>query len=137
MAKSNKLRKILASIISAEPLYVTGTGTKVLVTHIDYNKSGFDEDRLGGSSKGSEVLARIKFLDIPDKKTIMKCEQFSVDIRESPQVAHNTVSNTGAPGAVITQPGGYRVDVNSIINIDNLSTTPYETKAAKILYKKS
>ena len=138
MAKPNKLRKILASIICAEPLYVIGTGTKVLVTHIDYNKNGFDEDRLGGSSKGNEVIARIKFLDVPDKKTIMKCEQFSVDVREVPQVSHNNgPGGGGGSGAVISQPAGYRIDVNSLINIDNLSTTPYETRAAKILYKKS
>lgn len=124
------------AILKAEPLFVIGTGTKVLVTNIEYYQ-GQDDDRLTKKNR-EDVLARIKFVDIPDKKTIMKCEQFTVNVRETPQVSHNTISTNSSPGqVVVTQPSGYRVDVDSVISIDNLSTTPYETKAAKILYKKS
>ena len=120
MAKSsNNLRRVLGNILLAEPLYVTGTGTKVLVTSIDYTKGQ------------KEVLARVKFLDIPDKKTIMKCEQFQVDVREP---RNGPSVNLGGQPTQSTQ--NYEIRVDSAINLDNLSTTPYETRAAKILYKK-
>jgi hypothetical protein len=118
------------NILKAEPLYITGTGTKVLVTNIEYYQ-GQDDGRLSKSNR-EDVIASIKFIDPPDKKTIMKCEQFNVNVRETPQV-----NSVGPQGTQQLQPAGYRVDVNSMIKIENLSTTPYETKAAKILYKKS
>lgn len=118
MARDNKLRKVLNSILAAEPLFISGTGTKVIVTDIDYNKGQ------------REVIARIKLIDPPDKKTILKCEQFNIDVRETNSPANSLGQ---APVPYIPQ---YRVDINCLINIELLSLTPYETKAAKILYKK-
>lgn len=120
LARSNRLRKILGAVLSAETLYVTSTGTKVLVTDIDYHKGQ------------REVLARVKFIDAPDKKTILKCEQFNVDVRE--------VNSPPTPLGQLPPPSHipvYRVDITAVVNIENLSTLPYETKAAKILYKKT
>lgn len=130
MAKNNKVRNVIDNILKAEPLYIIGTGTKVLVTNIEYYQ-GQDDGRLSKNNK-EDVLASIKFIDPPDKKTIMKCEQFNVNVRETPQV-----NSVGSQGVQQLQPAGHRVDVNSVVKIENLSTTPYETKAAKILYKKS
>ena len=126
MAKNNKVRNIMDNILKAEPLYIMGTGTKVMVTNIEYYQ-GQDDGRLSKHNK-EDVLASIKFIDPPDKKTIMKCEQFTVNVREQ-----NGPSVVNGPPPITT----HRVDINSVIKIENLSTTPYETKAAKILYKKS
>lgn len=119
MAKPNRLRAILNSILAAEPVYISGTGTKVLVTDIDYHRGQ------------KEVYARIKFVDTPDKKTIMKCSEFNVSVREN----NRPPAPLGqAPAPYIPT---YSVNINSVIKIEGLSITPYETKAAKILYKKT
>lgn len=118
MARENRLRKILNNVLTAEPLFIMGTGTKVLVTDMDYREGQ------------REVYARIKFIDTPDKKTILKCHEFAVDVRE----------NNRPPTALGQAPAPYiptySISINCLINIEKLSTTPYETKAAKILYKK-
>ena len=119
LARGNRLRRILGAILAAEHVYIVSTGTKVLVTDIDYHKGQ------------REVLARIRFIDAPDKKTILKCEQFNVDVREVN--APPTPLGMAPPATHVPV---YRTDINAVVNIENLSLIPYETSAAKILYKK-
>lgn len=112
--KTSSFSAILDKVLKAEPVYIKGTGIRVLITDIDFHKGQ------------KSVSGRVKFLDTPTKKALMKCEQCNIDVREDGRPL-------GAPSPV---PPTYNVAVNSVIDLDNLSVTPYETKAAKILYKK-
>ena len=112
--KTSNFTQILDKVLKAEPVYVKGTGIRVMITDIDFHKGQ------------RSVHGRVKFLGTPTKKALMKCEQCNIDIRED-----------GRPlGAPAPTPPTYNISVQSVIDLDNLSVTPYETKAAKILYKK-
>ena len=113
---SNAFQKVLEQILKVEPVYVKDTGIKVLVTDIDFHEGQ------------TNITGRIKFLDIPTKKVLLKCHQVNIDVREN-----TPIRSLGSPPS--PQPPTYDVAVNAIIFIDRLSVTPYETKAAKILYK--
>lgn len=120
LARSSNFTKLLDSVLKAEAVYVKGTGIRVLVTDIDYNKGQ------------RSVHGRVKFLDVPTKKAVQMCEQVNIDVRENSRPV-NTLGGGNQPTAQIPN---FDITVNSIIDLDNLSTTPFETKAAKILYKK-
>lgn len=119
LARNNSFTSVLDNVLRAEPVYVKGTGIRVLVTDIDYNRGQ------------KTVHGRIKFLDTPTKKTLLKCEQCSIDVRE----VNRPAGPLGSVPAIPYTPT-YETIINSVIDLDNLSVTPYETKAAKILYKK-
>ena len=116
MPKKSEFTRVMENILKAEPVYIKESGIKVVVTDIDHHKGA------------KAIFCKIDFIDVPSKKVLLKCENFSIDVRD---VSLPVSLNSPAPAKQ------YKISSNAVINMDHLSTTPYETKAARILYKKS
>lgn len=102
--------KIIESIIKCQPLYIKDTGVKVKVTYY-----GSDLREFGTRSRNALQYCNIDFLTSPTTKALKML--VSVHVREANK------SDT--------------MDCIGTILLDNLSLTPYDTKAAKLLFKKS
>lgn len=120
MAKrSSNFTRVLDKVLKAEYVYVKNTGIRVLVTDIDFHKGQ------------RTITGHVKFIDTPNKKTLLMCEQCNIDVREN----NKAPSVLGAP-TPSANPSTFDTLVNAVMDLDNLSIFPYETRAAKILYKK-
>ena len=109
--------RIIEAMFRNEPLYIRDTGVAVTV---EYFGTG---TRLGSSNtpwtKRKKVdefsLAKIEFQSAPTIKALKLCNRF--------HIKRNSHSKT--------------MELEAEIDIKNLSITPYETNAAKVLYEQT
>lgn len=113
MAKmtTSEFKALLEKVLSGEPVYINGTGTKVRVTRYSKDKS-YRSNRKDSCT--------IDFMETPNKKAIDKCSYYSVELHE------RTNSQT--------QQVVYQVDVSANIDFKELRAVPYKTKAADVLF---
>lgn len=105
-------------VIKGEPVYIKDTGISVLVTDMNVHRG----------NKSMQV--QIRFEEVPTRKAIAKCHHFHVRVHKnnrSPSVLGGPVNQTVSPPDV-------NIDAN--IEFKHLSDIPYESKAAKTLYKR-
>lgn len=112
--------RVLDLVLKGESVYIKNTGISVFVYNFDWHK---------GSSRSSQFLVQIQFDDAPSKAAIELCDH--VRIRSDRRQLKNTLGNNPPVPS-----GPVHVDVEAHISIDQLSDLPYETKAARTLYKK-
>ena len=107
--------KIIEAMYKNEPLYIKGTGVKVSVDYFGTDSA----DRLGFTSRRKNLdeysKCHIQFESAPNMKALKMCNVF--------HIKKNSHSKT--------------MELDAHINISNLSLTPYETKAAKVLYEQA
>lgn len=109
-------------VIKGEPVYVKDTGIRVIVLDFNWTRHR--------SHKG--MLVQIHFEDIPSRNAILKCDTFHVR-------GHRARPCNGLGGQIVqpSNPTPASVDMEAHIKFDDLSDIPYESKAAKTLYKKT
>lgn len=113
--------RIIEAIFRNEPLYIRDTGVAVAVEYFG------SDTRLGSSNtpwtKSKKVskkvdefsLVKIEFQSVPTIKALKLCNRF--------HIKRNSHSKT--------------MELEAEIDIKNLSITPYETNAAKVLYEQA
>lgn len=108
--------KIIEAIYKNEPLYIKSTGVKVFVDYFGTDSRNTLDRYNSSRKKQLDEYSRchIVFESAPNMKALKSCLTF--------HIKRNSHSKT--------------IEVNAEIGISNLSLTPYETKAAKVLYEK-
>lgn len=110
--------RIIEAMFKNEPLYIRDTGVAVAVEYFG------TDTRLGGNSntqwtKKKNIdefsLVKIEFQSAPTLKALKMCNRF--------HIKRNSHSKT--------------MELDAEIDIKNLSITPYETNAAKVLYEQT
>ena len=104
--------KIIEAMYKNKPLYIRGTGVKVF---IDYFGSDTRTNTGWNRTKNLDEYSKcmIEFATPPNMKALKLCRAF--------HIKRNSHSKT--------------MELNGEIDIKNLSLTPYETRAAKVLYE--
>lgn len=121
MARSNRFTRVLDLVLKGETVYIKNTGISVFVYNFDWHK---------GTSRSQQFLVQIQFETAPSKEAIELCDH--VRVRCDRHQLKNTLGNNSSS----IPAGPVHVDVEAHISIDQLSDLPYETKAARTLYKK-
>jgi hypothetical protein len=108
--------KIVEAICKDTPLFVKGTGVRVKV---DYFGTDLDEFRVSLGRKQSKakdvrLFCNVEFVGSPTPKALKLFQRY--------HIKRNSVSD--------------KMELDGVIDIENLSTTPYDSKAAKVLYEK-
>lgn len=111
MSYRNK-NKIIEAICRGDILYIKNTGIAVTVT---YFGTDVGTDWTTRKIKKVENLCEIEFINTPTRKALDLCEKF--------HIKRNTVSK--------------KIELDGYIKIINLSISPFEGKAAKVLYEKN
>lgn len=108
-----EFKDLLNKILAGEPVYITGSGTRLVVTH--FSKT---------TNRGKHVFedVSIRFIDTPNKKDIDKCMFYDIrlDDRANP----------------VTNQRTYKIDVSAHINYKHLRAVPFKTEAAEVLFGK-
>lgn len=112
LARDSEFTTVMEMILKGEIVYIKNTGVKVFVQDINYHK---------GQRK--DFTVQIRFEDVPTKKSIEMCENFHVRANRGPNTLGSSVNYSS-------------VSIDAHIKFTALSAIPYETKAAKTLYKK-
>lgn len=112
LARSSEFTRIMELVLKGELVYIKDTGIKVLVTDFNYHR---------GSKKN--FIVQIRFEDVPNKKSIEQCDSFHVRCNRG-------LSTLGGVNHVSS------ANIDAHIAFNQLSDIPYESKAAKTLYKK-
>jgi len=100
--------KLIEAICNSKTLYVKDTGVKVNVIYY-----GTDLHEVGRDYKTKLEYCNIEFVDIPTTKCLKQLVKFHVRDGDNPGTMYSSAT----------------------ILLENLSLTPFETKAAKLLYK--
>lgn len=105
-----KRDKIIEAIYKNEPLFIKDTGVKVSVDYF-----GTDTDKFGSFGKKPTAVdkCQISFETAPTMKALKACTSYHIK-----KNSHTK-----------------KIELDAQIEIDKLSILPYESKAAKILYK--
>jgi hypothetical protein len=107
--------KIIEAMYKNEPLYIRDTGVKVSVDYFGTDT----RDSLGFSGRKKDFdeysKCHIQFDSPPNMKALKMCKTF--------HIKKNSHSNT--------------MELDAHIDISKLSLTPYETKAARVLYEQA
>jgi len=112
LARDSEFTVVMEMVLKGEIVYIKNTGVRVFVQDINYHR---------GQKKDFSV--QIRFEDTPSKKAIELCENFHVRANRGP----NSLNSSSVYS---------NVTVDAHIKFTCLSAIPYETKAAKTLYKK-
>lgn len=103
---------IIKAMCEGKPLYIKNTGVKISV---DYFGSDLGEDRW--STRKKKHISRpvkVEFETAPSLKALKMCRKY--------HIKKNSHSKT--------------MELDAEIELDNLSLSPYENRAAKLLYEK-
>lgn len=105
--------RIVEAMFKNEALYIRNTGVQV---HVDYFGTDTRSNTGWNRTKTLDEYSKcvIEFATPPTLKALKLCRTF--------HIKRNSHSKT--------------MELNGEIDIKNLSLTPYETKAAKVLYEK-
>jgi hypothetical protein len=101
--------KIIEAICTDKPLYIKDTGIKV---EVDYFGTDIDRFRSRGKPPIEEV--RVTMVNTPTAKALKLFKEW--------HIKKNSHSKT--------------MELDGVIELKNLSLTPFESKGAKILYAK-
>lgn len=101
--------KILTAVCKNEKLYIKNTGVEILVISFG------DNTKIYNKSDKMTNCFKIEFLTIPTKKALALCKNIEFALNRS----------TG------------KIEGEALIPMSDVSLTPYEGKAAKILYEKT
>lgn len=107
-------------VIKGENVYIKDTGISVLVTDMNVHKGN------------RSMSVQIRFEQVPSRKAIAKCHHFHVRVHRN----NRSPSVLGGPPQS-TQPNSPAdVSIDANIEFKHLSDIPYESKAARTLYKR-
>lgn len=107
--------RIIEAMYRNEPLFIRDTGVAVAVDYFgtDTRLSGGRDSWTKAKAVDEFSLVKIEFQSPPTLKALKKCDRF--------HIKRNSHSKT--------------MELDAEIDIKNLSLTPYESKAAKVLYE--
>ena len=105
--------KLIESMFNNSPLFIKDTGVQVSV---DYFSTDQDRDNNWGRRKAikDEPRCKVNFETSPTMKALKLCCKFHIK-----RNSHSKV-----------------MEIDAEIKLDKLSTTPFESNAAKVLYEK-
>lgn len=106
--------KIIEAICKGETLYIKDTGIAVIVDYFGTDIRENNWSYKNNKRKKEHEPCKVDFIGIPNKKALSLCEKY--------HIKRNSHSKT--------------MELEGVIKIDKLSLTPFEGKAAKVLYEK-
>lgn len=101
--------KIIEQICKGKSLFIKDTGITVEVEYFGSDMREFNRN------EKEELFCQVTLTGIPTNKALSFFEKFNIK--------RNSVSN--------------EMELDGVIKLTNLSITPFETKAAKVLYGKN
>lgn len=107
-------------VIKGENVYIKDTGVSVLVTDMNVHKGN------------RTMQVQIRFEQVPTRKAIAKCQHFHVRVHKNNRGPAVLGGSTPA-NQTIAPPD---VNIDAHIEFKHLSDIPYESKAARTLYKR-
>lgn len=115
---SREFKRIIECAAKGIPVYVKDTGIKVIITRLEKNNFGYRRSRTLNN-----LYCSIKFIDPPSYKALRMCGHYDLRCDEGPRGMSQS-----------SQPSTFYPFITATIKVINLKSSPYESKASKILF---